>query len=93
MENFKLNPDNDFITEFEKIDGFGPKFSKKLVDLNINTIEALREKVKNEVISLNHAQMLGLKYFEDSSEKIPRKEIDKVNEILKDKINYEIRKQ
>ena len=75
LEREKANPMN-ILTE---VYGIGPKKAKELVDKGITTIETLREQ-QNEV--LNDVQKVGLKYFEDILERIPRSEIDEYNELF-----------
>jgi NAD-dependent DNA ligase len=58
---------------FTNIYGVGPQKAKELVEKGIRTISELRDK-KEDV--LNNVQQIGLKYYEDILERIPRKEID-----------------
>jgi NAD-dependent DNA ligase len=58
--------------------GIGPIKAKELVEkFEIKSIQELRER-QEEV--LNVVQKIGLKYYEDIQERIPRSEIDKYNE-------------
>jgi len=75
LEKEKNNPIN-VLTE---VYGIGFKKAKDLVDKGITTIEELRER-QNDV--LNDVQKVGLKYFEDILERIPRSEIDDYNKIF-----------
>jgi NAD-dependent DNA ligase len=75
LEKEKANPVN-ILTE---VYGIGPKKAKELVEKGITTIETLRER-QNEL--LNEVQKVGLKYFEDILERIPRSEIDEYNYIF-----------
>ena len=75
LEREKANPIN-ILTE---VYGIGPKKAKDLVEKGITTIETLRER-QNEV--LNDVQKVGLKYFEDILERIPRSEIDDYNDLF-----------
>jgi len=59
--------------------GIGPKKAKELVELGIFSIAQLREK-QDDV--LNAVQKVGLKYYEDIEERIPRSEIDEYNLIF-----------
>ena len=60
--------------------GIGPIKAKELVEKKgIKTIEELRER-QEEV--LNVVQKIGLKYYEDIQERIPRSEIDQYNNIF-----------
>jgi NAD-dependent DNA ligase len=83
LEREKNNP----INIISEVYGIGPKKAKELVDKNITTIEELREK-QDEL--LNDTQKVGLKYYEDILQRIPRSEIDQYAHIFKkafDKIN------
>jgi len=53
------------------VHGVGPKRASELVKLGINTIEDLREKKDY----LNEKQKIGLQYYEELIQKIPREEI------------------
>lgn len=82
IEREKENPVNIFI----EIYGVGPKKAKELVEKGITNLAQLREK-QFEV--LNDIQRVGLKYYEDILQRIPRSEIieyDKIfNKILTNK--------
>jgi NAD-dependent DNA ligase len=69
LEREKENPENIL----SDIYGVGPKKAKELVGKGVTSIAQLRER-QNEL--LNDVQKVGLKYYEDILEKIPRKEID-----------------
>lgn len=68
IENEKKNPVNVFMDVY----GIGPKKAKELVEKGIQTIPQLR---KNQHL-LNDVQQVGLNYYEDILERIPRNEID-----------------
>ena len=69
LEKEKLNP----VNMFSNIYGIGYVNAQKLVDNGIKTIDQLRER-QDEY--LNEKQKLGLKYYEDILQRIPRNEID-----------------
>ena len=69
LEKEKLNP----VNMFSNIYGIGYVNAQKLVDNGITTIDQLRER-QDEY--LNEKQKLGLKYYEDILQRIPRNEID-----------------
>ena len=75
IEREKNNP----VTILGEIYGVGPKKAKELVDKGITTIEQLREK-QNEL--LNDVQKVGLKYYEDILQRIPRSEIEEYKKIF-----------
>ena len=67
IEKEKANP----MYVFTNIYGVGPKKAQDLIKKGIKTIAQLREN-KDE---LNDKQKLGLQYYEDIEERIPRAEI------------------
>jgi NAD-dependent DNA ligase len=87
IEAERLNPEN----VLSDIYGVGPKKAKELVEKGITSIADLRKK-QDEL--LNNVQKVGLKYYEDILERIPRSEIDKYNEAFKSAVpstaKYEI---
>ena len=64
---------------FSNIYGIGPVKEKQLLTSNVNTIRELRDR-QDEL--LNNVQKIGLKYYEDILEKIPRTEIDEYKNIF-----------
>jgi DNA polymerase/3'-5' exonuclease PolX len=72
LEKEKENPENILADVY----GIGPKKAQELVKQGIDSIAKLREK-QDEV--LNDTQKIGLKYYEDILERIPRSEIEKYN--------------
>lgn len=60
--------------------GIGPKKAKQLVGMGITTIEQLRAK-QDEV--LNPVQKIGLQYYEDILQRIPRAEIERYSKLFK----------
>ena len=75
LEREKDNPENILSDVY----GVGPKKAKELVEKGITTIVQLRER-QSEV--LNEVQKVGLKYYEDIQEKIPRAEIDEYAKVF-----------
>lgn len=69
--------------DFMNIYGVGRVKAKKLVkDMGIKTIEELRKKVEEDADLLNTNQKIGLKYYEDFLERIPREEMKKHEKLL-----------
>ena len=66
---------------FSKIYGVGPVKEKQLIASGVTTIQELRSR-QDEL--LNNVQKIGLKYYEDILEKIPRTEIDGYNTLFKE---------
>ena len=77
LEKEKQNPVNILC----EIYGVGPKKSQELVLAGIKTIDELRER-QNDL--LNDIQKVGLKYYEQIQERIPRLEIEKFKKIFID---------
>ena len=75
IEENKLDP----VNIFSDIYGVGPKKAQELVKLGITTMSQLEDK-KMEV--LNDIQRVGLRYYADINERIPRCEIDMYKELL-----------
>jgi len=76
LEREKNNPENILSDVY----GIGPKKAQELVANGITTISALRE--RQETV-LNDVQKVGLKYYEDILERIPRAEIDTYSGIFR----------
>ena len=72
-EEAKKDPKTTIIKEFMNIYGIGTVKSKNLYEVEkVTSIEELREKADK---LLNEKQKIGLKYYEDLLERIPRKEM------------------
>lgn len=76
LEREKTNP----INILGEIYGVGPKKAQELVNAGIKTIDELKVR-QNEL--LNDIQKLGLKYYEEIQERIPRLEIEEFEKIFK----------
>ena len=76
LEREKNNP----VNILGEVYGIGPKKAKELVDKGVTTIAALRT---NQDELLNETQKVGLKYYEDILERIPRSEIEEYKSIFK----------
>ena len=74
IEREKNNP----ILFLTKIHGIGPKKAEELIKKDITTIEKLKENIK----MLNAKQIIGLQYFEEINQRIPRSEIEKYKELF-----------
>ncbi|KOC60899.1 DNA polymerase beta [Habropoda laboriosa] len=80
LENINKDESNVAINLLTRVSGIGPAKAKELVDAGIKTLDDLK-KHQNK---LNHHQKIGLKYFEDFENKIPRKEIGETEKFIKD---------
>lgn len=67
------------LTLLESVWGIGPSNAQKFYDKKIRTIEDLR---KNQIM-LTEMQRIGLKYYEDFAERIPRDEVTQLLERVK----------
>jgi DNA polymerase beta len=81
------NASNDHVTEVMQelmnIHGIGPAKARALVENDsVNSIEDLKEKIASNPHLLNDKQKMGLKYYKDFMERIPRKEMLVHNELL-----------
>ena len=74
IEREKNNP----VNILSDIYGVGPKKAKELVEKGITSIEQLRQ---NQQL-LNDVQKVGLQYYEDVLQRIPRSEIDEYKQLL-----------
>jgi len=77
LENEKTNPIN-ILTD---IYGIGPKKAEELVKMGIKTISELRQR-QDEL--LNDIQKIGLQYYENILERIPRSEIEEFETVFKE---------
>ena len=68
LERERVNP----VNIFTKVYGIGPKKAEELVKNNITTIDEVRENLN----MLNDKQKIGIKYYNDILQRIPRSEID-----------------
>lgn len=75
LEREKTNP----INILGEIYGVGPVKAKQLVDAGVKTIDELRGR-QDEL--LNDIQKVGLKYYEQIQERIPRSEIEEYHNIF-----------
>ncbi|KAI4460614.1 dna polymerase type-x family member [Holotrichia oblita] len=82
LENIHKDKKANVITLLTQVSGIGPAKAQNLADMGIETIEDLRKHTDK----LTHHQIVGLKYFEDFQKKIPREEIEKIEEIIEDEL-------
>lgn len=83
-EEVRKDTSIDDIDRFMNIYGIGRVKAVKLVkENNLHTIEELREAVKKDPSLLNKNQIIGLNYYEDLIERIPRMEMKKHEKLLK----------
>ena len=79
LERERNNP----ITKLTTVYGVGPKKAKELVAAGITTVDDLKK--RPELLTGN--MLLGLKYYDDIEERIPRAEIDEYKGVLTEVFN------
>lgn len=72
----------DALDALQKIYGVGPAKATELVKAGYTSITQLREAIKKNPKILNDKQKIGLKYYEDLLERIPRNEMEEHRDIL-----------
>jgi len=88
--NNSSNHKYDIIQELTNIYGVGPVKAKELVENEgVKSVLDLKEKVKKNNGLLNQSQKIGLQYYEDLLERIPRSEMDKHCEYILNTIKKE----
>lgn len=70
-------------SNLHEVTGIGDTRIKKLNELKIFNVDDLRQAIHENKVKTTHHIDIGLKYFEDFKQKIPRSEIDKINLIIK----------
>lgn len=65
----------DALDHFQGIYGVGPAKAKELVQRGLKTVEDLRVAVEEDPTILNDKQRIGLQYYEDLLQRIPRQEM------------------
>jgi len=74
----------DALEALQNIYGVGPAAATALVKAGITSIKQLRESIKENPKLLNDKQKIGLKYYEDLLERIPRNEMIEHHKIIQD---------
>ena len=74
---------------FTTIYGIGPKKAQELTKSNIKSIEDLKNAYMQDPSILNDKQTLGLKYYHDIEQRIPRDEIEQFDKIMNSTITPE----
>jgi DNA polymerase beta len=83
LDNIRNSDETNSINELMRVSGIGPAIAHKLSEDGINSIQELR-KHQNQ---LTHHQKIGLKYVEEFEKKIPRKEIQKIEDLINNEMN------
>ncbi|KAL1501552.1 hypothetical protein ABEB36_006853 [Hypothenemus hampei] len=82
LENIHKDERSQAISLLTRVSGIGPSKAQKLVEKGISNLDDL----KKHSDLLNHHQIIGLKYFNDFEQKIPRSEIKEIEKVIKKKI-------
>jgi deoxyribonuclease-4 len=86
-ENIKKNNKSikliDAIKIFKNIWGVGDILAKKIVNKKIYNIKQLKDAINKGDLVLTKQQMIGLEYYDDLNEKIPRREVTTYTNKLK----------
>ncbi len=72
----------DALDAFQNIYGVGPSKATDLVKAGYTSIQQLRDELKKNPKLLNDKQKIGLKFYEDLLERIPRAEMEEHRDIL-----------
>ena len=80
----KVSKNTELINELSKVINIGTKVATQLIQNHkIKSIEDLKSKVEKGKIEVNDKIKMGLKYYGIFETNIPRKEIDKYNDITR----------
>lgn len=82
LTEFRHDPRVRAFQELTNVFSIGPKRAKELIDQGILSVKDLKTKVRSGKIKLTESQRVGLKYHDDLLKKIPRKESERVREII-----------
>lgn len=74
-------------TEFTKIIGVGPATARKWLEMGVDTLLKLRQAVAAGRIEMSHAQKLGMIYYTDLNQRIPRPEVAAIGAKMKSYVN------
>lgn len=83
IEKIRSDETSQAISLLTRVSGIGPAAARKLVEEGITTIEDLRK----NTAKLTHHQQIGLKYFEDFEKRIPRAEMELLDNFAIDRIS------
>jgi DNA polymerase/3'-5' exonuclease PolX len=70
------NEKNDIMELLKSVTGVGDTRAEKWFEMGIKSIDELRNAIKDSTIKSTHHIDLGLKYYNDLKERIPRAEMD-----------------
>lgn len=70
------------LAELSSVFGIGPKKAKSLYDDGYHSVNDLRNGISTGTLTLPHHTLVGLTYYDDMEERIPRGEVTKLGKIL-----------
>lgn len=79
LDNIKCN---NYLDNLLLITGVGLVRAKKWLELGIKDINDVKEYIANKKINSTHHIDIGIKYYEDFQQKIPRSEINNMKDII-----------
>lgn len=85
-EKARTNGNLKLYDDLMKIHGIGVNKAKQLIDIGIESMEDLLEKLEEDPDILNSQQKIGVKYYHDINTRIPRKEMEKHDLYLQETI-------
>jgi DNA polymerase beta len=80
-EKVKETHATDAVDTLQHIYGVGPAKVRELIQMGIYTVEQLRAEVEKKSL-LNEKQKIGLRYYEELLERIPRQEMEAHRDLL-----------
>ncbi|CAF0896981.1 unnamed protein product [Didymodactylos carnosus] len=81
LDEFQTDNDITTMNLFGQVWGTGPAAAKKWFDQGFRTLDDLRTKAK-----LTHNQIIGLKYYDEFLERIPREEVSEIEKVVSDAV-------
>lgn len=81
----KRQANKQIVDELKRVHGIGEVNAIKLVEEGIKSVSDLKKAHKNGTVKLNANVIVGLKFYDDLIERIPRNEMDKFNKLLNKK--------
>ena len=85
LKELKIKETKEYtaLKEFSRITGVGPSRATKWIKQKIYTIDALKNAIDNNKITITHHIKIGLKYLDDFEKRIPRLKIELFEILLK----------
>ncbi len=89
LNSLKSSESNQLIIEknafelFSNITGVGPVRARQWIDQKIYTLEDLQKKIQDKEIKITHHIEIGLMYYNDLLERIPKDEMKEMNKKIK----------